>query len=162
MNADDFRTLYAYNTWANGRVLEACRAPDPSTFSRPASGSFGSIKETLSHIAWAEWLWLERWQHRSPKKASLPEASDLPSIERIMGETARGQQSFVAQLSDERLSERISYLNIKDERWEYTLGQMLQHVVNHSTYHRGQVVTLLRQAGANGVSTDYLLYFDEQ
>ena len=162
MNADDFRTLYAYNTWANRRVLEACRALDPSTFSRPTSGSFGSIKETLSHIAWAEWLWLERWQHRSPKKASLPEASDLPSIERIMGETARGQQSFVAQLSDERLSERISYLNIKDERWEYTLGQMLQHVVNHSTYHRGQVVTLLRQAGANGVSTDYLLYLDEQ
>ena len=162
MNADDFRTLYAYNTWANRRVLEACRALDPSTFSRLSSGSFGSIKETLAHIAWAEWLWLERWQHRSPKKASLPEASDLPSIERIMGETARGQQSFVAQLSDERLSERISYLNIKDERWEYTLGQMLQHVVNHSTYHRGQVVTLLRQAGANAVSTDYLLYFDEQ
>ena len=88
VNADDFRTLYAYNTWANRRVLEACRALDPSTFSRPTSGSFGSIKETLSHIAWAEWLWLERWQHRSPKKASLPEASDLPSIERIMGETA--------------------------------------------------------------------------
>lgn len=162
MNAKDFRTLFAYNTWANRRIVDACRALDPAKLGRSSGGSFGSIKDTLAHIAWAEWLWLERWQHRSPKQAALPDASDLSAIERVIDDVARGQQSFVAEISDDRLSERISYINIKGERWEYTLGQMLQHVVNHSTYHRGQIVTLLRQAGANGVSTDYLLYFDEQ
>jgi len=162
MTADDVRTLYAYNEWANRRVVDACRALDPAAFSRASGGSFDSIKDTLAHIAWAEWLWLERWQHRSPKKASLPDATDFASIARVMEETARGQQSFVAKLADDALPERIPYVNIKGERWEYTLAQMLHHVVNHSTYHRGQIVTLLRQAGAKGISTDYLLYFDEQ
>ena len=161
MNAEDFRTLYAYNDWANRRIVDACRALDEPAFTRGCGGSFGSIKDTLAHIAWAEWLWLERWQHRSPKQAALPDASDLAAIERVMNEVARGQRSFVEGVRDEDLSERISYVNIKGETWEYTLSQMLQHTVNHSTYHRGQIVTLLRQAGAHGVSTDYLLYFDE-
>ena len=161
MNAEDFRTLYAYNDWANRRIVDACRALDSTAFARASGGSFGSIKDTLAHIAWAEWLWLERWQHRSPRQSALPDASSLAAIERVMNEVARGQQSFVERVRDEDLSERISYVNIKGETWEYTLRQMLQHTVNHSTYHRGQIVTLLRQAGANGVSTDYLLYFDE-
>jgi uncharacterized damage-inducible protein DinB len=161
VNADDARTLYAYNRWANRRIVEACRALDDAALGRPTGGSFGSIHDTLAHIAWAEWLWLERWQHRSPKKSSLPGASTLAAIERLIGDVARGQQSFVAELTDDRLDERISYQNIKGETWEYTLAQMLQHTVNHSTYHRGQIVTLLRQAGANGVSTDYLLWIDE-
>jgi len=161
LNTEDFRTLYAYNDWANRRIIDACRALDEPVFTRGYGRSFGSIKDTLAHIAWAEWLWLERWQHRSPKQAALPDASSLAAIERVMKEVARGQHSFVERVRDEDLRERISYVNIKGETWEYTLSQMLQHTVNHSTYHRGQIVTLLRQAGANGVSTDYLLYFDE-
>lgn len=162
MNVDEVRKLYAYNQWANRRIVGACRAIDATAFSRAAGGSFGSIKDTLAHIAWAEWLWLERWQHRSPKKASLPEANDLEAIARVLDDVARGQLAFVDQLADDRLEERIAYTNIKGEEWEYTLAEMLQHTVNHSTYHRGQIVTLLRQAGANGVSTDFLLYIDEQ
>lgn len=161
MNVDEVRRLCEYNQWANRRIVEACRAIDPAAFRRETGGSFGSIKDTLAHIAWAEWLWLERWQHRSPKKASLPEANDLPAIARVLDDVASGQLAFVDPLTDDRLEERIAYTNIKGEQWEYTLAEMLQHTVNHSTYHRGQIVTLLRQAGANGVSTDFLLYIDE-
>ena len=162
MNVSEVRKLYEYNRWANRRVVDACGAIDSSAFTRSSGGSFGSIRETLAHIAWAEWLWLERWQHRSPKQAALPDASDLEAIARAIEDVARGQQSFIEQISDDRLSERIAYINIKGERWEYTLAEMLQHVVNHSTYHRGQIVTLLRQVGATAVSsTDFLLYIDE-
>ena len=161
MKSEDVRTLYVYNRWANQRIVDACRPLDPKAFERSMGGSFGSIKDTLAHIAWAEWLWLERWQHRSPKQASLPDASNLTAIARVFHDVASSQQAFIDELSDDRLGERIAYDNIKGERWEYTLGQMMQHVVNHSTYHRGQIVTLLRQIGANAVSTDFLLYFDE-
>ena len=161
MNVAEVRELYEYNQWANRRIVDACRSVDATAFSRESGGSFGSIKDTLAHIAWAEWLWLERWQHRSPKKASLPEANDLPAIARVIDDVARGQLAFVDQLTDDRLDERIAYQNIKGETWEYSLEQMLQHVVNHSTYHRGQIVTLLRQAGAAATSTDFLLWFDE-
>ena len=161
MTVAEVRKMYEFNAWANRRIVAACRAIDSTAFERQSGGSFNSIKDTLAHIAWAEWLWLERFQHRSPKKASLPEASDLASIARVLDDVARGQQSFIDELSADRLEERIAYINIKGEQWEYTLAEMLQHTVNHSTYHRGQIVTLLRQAGANGVSTDFLLYIDE-
>jgi uncharacterized damage-inducible protein DinB len=162
VNVDDFRTLYAFNRWANRRTVDSCRALDEKKFEASCGGSFGAMRDTLAHIAWAEWLWLERWQHRSPKVASLPDASTLEKIERVIDDVARGQQSFIEKLADDRLKERIAYENIKGETWEYALGQMLQHTVNHSTYHRGQIVTLLRQAGAAASSTDYLLWFDEK
>ncbi|PYQ50925.1 MAG: damage-inducible protein DinB, partial [Acidobacteria bacterium] len=66
------------------------------------------------------------------------------------------------RLTDDMLGRRIAYQNLANQTWEYSLGQMMQHLMNHSTYHRGQIVTMLRQLGAKGVSTDYLLYFDEQ
>lgn len=161
MNVADFQTLYAFNRWANRRTMDSCRAAGATKFEAASAGSFGSMRDTLAHIAWAEWLWLERWQRRSPKVSSLPDASTLEKIERVIEDVARGQQSFLEKLAADRLQERIAYQNIKGETWEYTLGQMLQHTVNHSTYHRGQIVTLLRQAGAAASSTDYLLWFDE-
>jgi len=78
-----------------------------------------------------------------------------------LNDVDRRRQEFIHDLTDDRLDVRIGYENIKGEHWEYPLGHMLQHVVNHSTYHRGQVITMLRQLGANAVSTDFLLYFDE-
>ncbi len=56
--------------------------------------------------------------------------------------------------------QRLGYVNTRGERWEYTLAQMMQHVVIHSAYHRGQVVTLLRQLGAAAPTTDYLVFVD--
>ncbi|HYV42997.1 MAG TPA: DinB family protein [Thermoanaerobaculia bacterium] len=53
-----------------------------------------------------------------------------------------------------------SYVNVKGETWPYPLHEMLVHVVNHSTYHRGQVATMLRQLGKTPLSTDYLVLLD--
>jgi uncharacterized damage-inducible protein DinB len=162
MNTSDVRTLYTYNQWANHRILDACRPLDPTALTRNLGNSFGSIRDTLAHIMWAEWLWLERWQHRSPKNRSFPEAlPDIAAIERRWEEIDSGQQKFLEGLNDHLLDERIAYENFRDERWEYSLAQMMQHLMNHSTYHRGQIVTLLRQLGSKAISTDYLLYFDE-
>lgn len=62
----------------------------------------------------------------------------------------------------ERLTvRRIAYVNTKGERWEYPLGRLMQHVVNHSTYHRGQVTTLLRQLGVKPLATDLLVFHDQ-
>ncbi len=162
MTTDDVRTLYAYNQWANHRILEASRPLDSAALARNLGNSFGSLRNTLVHILWAEWIWLERWQRRSPKQVFSPETfPDIDTIERRWREIERGQESFVAELTDEKLKERIAYENIKGERWDYSLGQMMQHVVNHSTYHRGQVITSLRQLGGNPPSTDFLLYLDK-
>jgi len=65
---------------------------------------------------------------------------------------------FLADLTEERLEQPVVYRNLKGEEYRQRLGVLLQHLVNHSTYHRGQVATLLRQVGAVLPVTDYVVY----
>ena len=162
MNVDDIRTLYAYNRWANRRLLAAVRLLQPMEFIRDLSTSFGSIRGTLVHIVWGEWLWVRRWLGESPTQVfDLEKFPAVDSLESTWDEVERDQRNFIAGLSDERLIGRVSYENFQGDRWEYSLGHMMQHLVNHSSYHRGQVVTLLRQLGHNPPTTDFLVYLDE-
>ncbi len=163
MTAEDIKNLYEYNRWANHRITSACRPLDSDAFTRNLGNSFGSIRDTLVHTQWAEWIWLERWQGRSPKQpAVFNDFRDVDAIEKRWNAIESEQQAFIAGITDASLVERISYENLSNQRWEYSLAQMMQHVANHSTYHRGQVVTMLRQLGAKAVSTDLLLYYDEK
>lgn len=162
MNTKDIRTLYTFNSWANQRLTVVAGLLDPDEFTRDLKTSYGSVKGTLVHILWGEWIWLQRWRGESPKRIFLPEEfADLPAIETQWNSLQRDQHAFIADLTDERLADAISYENLRGERWEYSLGHMMQHIVNHSSYHRGQVVTLLRQLGKTPPSTDFLLFFDE-
>jgi len=162
MTTDEIKALYAYNRWANHRIIAASRPLDNEAFTRNLGNSFGSIRDTLVHTLWAEWIWLERWQGHSPKQpAVFNDYPNLDAIENRWSEVEKGQQTFIAGITDAALPRRIAYDNLSNQRWEYSLGHMMQHLANHSTYHRGQVVTMLRQLGAKAVSTDLLLYLDE-
>jgi uncharacterized damage-inducible protein DinB len=68
---------------------------------------------------------------------------------------------FINSLAEDALTTKITYVNVKGETWTHALWQMLRHLVNHSTYHRGQVATMLRQLGAEPAATDFLLFFDK-
>ena len=163
MNVKEVQFLYEYNRWANARMLASVAALTAEQFTRNLSNSFASVRDTLVHILGAEWIWLERWRGVSPP-ALLP-AADFPELESIKArwaEVERERSTFLDQLNEEALARRMAYLNLKRERWEYTLAHMLQHVVNHSTYHRGQIATMLRQLGHAPASTDLLLYMDMQ
>ncbi len=75
MNADDIRTLFEYNSWANHRALESCAALSNEQFTRDLGSSFKSVRDTLVHICGAEWLWLERFHGRS--HSTLPSCLGL-------------------------------------------------------------------------------------
>lgn len=157
------RTLYDDNRWANRRVLAAAGTLDVAQFVEDRGNSFGSVRDTLAHIFGAEWVWLRRWQGNSP--GAYPPAGEFESaapFEERWEDLDRERDAFLASLTEEALDRVVSYDNVQGERWRYPLRSMLQHVANHSTYHRGQVVTLLRQLGARVSSTDLLLYFDER
>lgn len=163
MDLETIRELFGYNRWANARSLEAASKVSPADFTKEVGGSFASLRGTLAHMYGAEWIWLERWRGTSP--ASLPFSLDFPDVETIRTrwrEVEREQREFLDFLDADRLAQVISYVNLKGESFAYPLGRMLQHVVNHSTYHRGQIATLLRQLGATPLSTDLLLYDDER
>src|SRR5262249_43555284 len=78
MTPEEIGLLYDYNAWANHRVLEAASALTAEQFLKPLGSSFSSLRDTLAHIYGAEWIWLERFQGRSP--ATLPEASQFSDV----------------------------------------------------------------------------------
>jgi uncharacterized damage-inducible protein DinB len=153
--------LYAYDRWANGRLMAPASTLSHELLSRDFTPSNHSIWRTLQHILWGEWLWLGRWQERPPVELSPWECSDLESLRGRWAEIEREQIEFLERLNPADLERPISYENPPGTRWTYPLAAMLQHVVNHSTYHRGQLAAMLRQLGTAPLPTDYLVFLDE-
>jgi uncharacterized damage-inducible protein DinB len=161
MNKEDIQFLYEYNRWANACVLDAVSRLSAEAFTRDLASSHPSVRDTLAHILAAEWIWLRRWQGVSPNALFNPaDFSDIGSLRARWAEVEREQADFVESIVEESLATVIAYTNTKGEEWKYPLGQMMQHVVNHSSYHRGQVTTMLRQLGAEAVATDFLVFID--
>ena len=162
MQLDAIRELYDYNHWANQRAISSVTPLTHEMFIRSMGNSFGSVRDTLAHILGAEWIWLERWLGRSPK--ALLSASDFPTVQTLQQRWAavrHDQSEFIQTLVPDRLQEEVSYINTRGERYAYALWRQMVHVVNHSSYHRGQITTLLRQMGAEPMSTDLLDYYDQ-
>jgi len=156
---DEVARLFAYNRWANARAFEGTAALTAEELSRSVGGSFTSVLGTLMHLVGAEWVWLERWHGRSPR--ALP--SDFTSVQDLRGRLTaveEGQTAILSGLTPERLAAKITYVNFAGQTFVYALGEAMVHLVNHGTYHRGQVATLLRQLGKKPLSSDYLLYLD--
>jgi len=162
MTLDEVRTLFSYNQWANHRLVARCRALSSPAFARSLGTSHGSLRGTLVHTLWAEWVWLQRWLGTSPRQVfTEDEFPDPPAIEARWAVVERDRQHLLDGLTEAQLLAAVSYENLQGQRREYRLVQMMQHVVNHSSYHRGQLVTLLRQLGETPPPTDFLDYFDE-
>ena len=163
-SADEIRDLFAYDRWANRRLLDAVSRLTPEQFTRDLGSSYPSVQATLAHLLAANWVWLERWQGRSP--GGLPDAGwAVGTFEAMLdkwAEVEAGQRTFVESLTDEALEAGLSYRNTKGEPFEQPLWQTLRHAVNHASYHRGQVVTMLRQLGTEAVSTDLVLFYREE
>lgn len=111
---------------------------------------------------WGEWLWLQRWKGISPQTRFQPlEFSRAEVLNARWQQVAAEQRAFVDSVTPERLTSAVRYVNLEGQTWEYPLWRQLYHMVNHSTYHRGQVATLLRQLGAAAAPTDFLVFHDE-
>jgi uncharacterized damage-inducible protein DinB len=161
MNKHDVTYLNEYNQWANARMLDVASKLSPEQFMADLRSSHRSVRDTLAHTLAAEWIWLERWKGTSPK--ALLTAADFPTVESLRARWAQLENDyteFFSGLTDESLGKVIAYTNTKGEQWQYPLGSMIQHLMNHSTYHRGQVTTMLRQLGAEVTPVDLLVFMD--
>lgn len=163
MTPEEMRLLYDYNAWANHRSLEAASRLSTEQFVKPMGSSFGSVRDTLAHVCGAEWLWLERFQGRSP--ASLPDVAECGDVASLQGKWAGQEErlvAFVGKLTQEDLNREMEYKTMKFGMYKNPLWQSMQHVVNHGTYHRGQVTTMLRQLGAQPILTDLMHFYRER
>jgi uncharacterized damage-inducible protein DinB len=159
MTVDDVRALFAYDEWANARFFKAAAGLGPEQWTRRLTSSFSSLQETLAHIVMAEWVWLRRWKGESPTaRPSWASEADVAQLREALSAIERERAEFVAGLTDARLEGLTSYRTLKGEEQRGRLSGLCQHVVNHSTYHRGQAATLLRQVGATVPSTDLVVF----
>jgi uncharacterized damage-inducible protein DinB len=161
MNTHDVVYLNEYNKWANARMLELASKLTSEQFAADLRSSHRSVRDTLAHTLAAEWIWLERWKGTSPE--ALLTASAFPTIESLRERWTEVEQDyteFLSGLSEDALEKVIAYTNTRGEQWKYPLGSMIQHLMNHSTYHRGQVTTMLRQLGAEVRPVDLLVFMD--
>lgn len=163
MTPDEVRTLFDYNSWANQRALSAAEKLSAEQFTRPMGSSFSSVRDTLAHICGAEWIWLERFQGRSP--SALPQSGEFQDVSNLREHWREQDErllSFARALTQAYLDRELEYKALKFGVYRNPLWQSMLHVVNHGTYHRGQVTTLLRQLGAEPLLTDLMHFYRER
>jgi uncharacterized damage-inducible protein DinB len=121
--------------------------------------SHGGIHGTLAHIVGAEKGWLARWQGKSENgTAAISQMQSLAEIRALWENVCDEMSRFLATLDDGKLQEMLS-TTARTGNYTTSYWQMIQHVVDHSSYHRGQIVTMLRQLGVTPPSTGLIRFY---
>jgi len=170
MAKDDIQLLFEYDRWANRRVLQAVSALSIEQFTRDLGGGFHSVRNTLVHILGGEWGWLTYWKESSPGSAFLTDLwtrhdslfnpiafPDVATVQRKWAEVEKEQAVFLDTVTNEFLEHKLPVRTT-----QISLARLMQHLANHSTYHRGQLALMLRLLDAQPLATDFHLFLLER
>jgi uncharacterized damage-inducible protein DinB len=153
MTKEEARTHLRYSGWASRRLLDAAFALDNEMLHREMSVSHRSVFNTLAHIYFGDRVWLERVV-ASPIPAQDPLETAWPKIIERWLEWANAP-------GDSDLERIVVYKDTRGNDHHTPLWQIVLHVVNHATLHRGQVMAMLRQLGIAPPPTDLIFYYRE-
>lgn len=157
--ADDLVSLYAYNSWANARVLETLRALSEADYVKEQGGGWPSLRATFVHLAGATDAWAERLSGRDATRLGTIE--ELPGLEdaaRVLLAAEEKHARLLPAFTPERLAGPFTWKNLKGERKTAPFWVVVKHVVNHQTYHRGQISAMVRRLGHTPKSTDMVVW----
>ncbi len=133
----------AYNLWANTRLVENIRSVPADTYANLPLAPFGSMHETLRHLVGAETIWLDRVRGTSP--ADFMGITDGRSTDELLEMLLAASRSWVElSTAPTGLPAEVTYATTKGDPFTQSVADLVLHVVNHSTYHRGQIMSLLR------------------
>ena len=173
MDADYFRMLFAYNDWANARVLAATEGvADAGYFAEQPGLSFRSLHATLVHVLAAEAVWLGRWRGEpltglmaDARRTDLIATQEIRSfdevIERWRSITA-DLREFAASLTDETVGADLRYVMTDGREFSQPLGYQMAHVVNHGTQFRAEAAVGLTALGRSPGDLDLMVYLRER
>jgi uncharacterized damage-inducible protein DinB len=164
VNLNEVRVLVDYHYWARDRVLASVEGLTPEQYTRDLGNSFPSVRDTLVHVYSADWVWYSRWQGHSPRTPiAFDTFADVPALRRAWTELEAQYRSLLDGLGPEGLDRVLSYTLMNGQQSTGIFWQMLQHVVNHASYHRGQVTTMVRQLkGTPPQSMDLIAFYRER
>jgi len=164
MTFDVLQTTVDYHYWARDRLFVAVDTLTDEQLRRPLGNSFSSIFDTMAHLCGADWIWRSRWEGESPMALPKPETyGDLDAIRAAWMDEEQRIRAIVSRLGPEGILRPIDYTGWDGRRQAQPFWQMLQHLVNHGSYHRGQVTTMLRQMGVQPAkSMDLIAFYRER
>jgi len=154
MSPADLQRHIRYSNWASRLLVEAIRTLPPGELERPTGISHHSILGTMTHLHFADWIWYTRVAEPIDQPAAT-----LDVLERDWPGLQQRWQRFVDALSDGDLARTIPYRSIRGYDGVATVEQIVLHLVNHGTLHRGQVMGMIRQLGITPPGTDLMHYY---
>ena len=162
MTLKEITLLHAYSSWASNRIFDAVAALPADQYMQDMKSSHGGIHGTLTHMVAAEKIWLSRWVGKPDARLmgtdAAPSLSDVKAVwEKVGYETAL----FLGTMTDKKLQETFPMTTSKGETFNHVYWQAIQHVVDHSSYHRGQIVTMMRQLGVKPPGTGLIGFYRE-
>lgn len=149
--------LFNHNYWARDRQLQTCQKLTEEQFCRPMGSSFTSIRDTLVHLMAVEWIWLERWRGQGP--TTLWDPASFPTLTSIQSRWVveeKAMREYLSELDDNVIQQSLTIVSTRGQSWTFPLWRMMMHLLNHQSYHRGQITTLLRQMDVVPPKVDFL------
>jgi len=152
--------LFEFDSWAADRTIESVSSVPEQRYLEDLKSSHGGIHGTLVHIYRSSMVWLHRWKGSSPfKPVTVNEIPSLETLKNLWKAYHADLNGYLGTLNESRLNGFLSYSDLKGNPQSELLFQQMQHLVNHASYHRGQIVTMLRQIGSKPIGTDLIMFY---
>jgi uncharacterized damage-inducible protein DinB len=155
---DILRLQVDYMIWASARILDAAALLTSEELVRDFGTAHRNVHGTLAHIFSADRIWLSRIRGESPGARVEPGALDLPALRESWSSLHREWREWAAAIGAEEASAALSYQDLRGRPWQTPLWQVVMHVVNHGTHHRGQIAGFLRAMGHVPPPLDLIVY----
>jgi uncharacterized damage-inducible protein DinB len=155
---ENIKTLFEYHNWATNRMLNYIEALCPEWFNKEVDSVFSSIRETMEHMYTVDKLWFDRLQGRMGVNNNV---SFINSSEAVV-EFNKLHILMLRFVKESNLKHTVYYKNSLGDAFENSVQDIYYHLVNHGTYHRGNITAMIRTMGSNSISTDFIFYLREK
>jgi uncharacterized damage-inducible protein DinB len=162
VSAEVLRSQIDYTAWANLRLLDAAAKLSPEELTRDFQTADGSVVDTLAHVFAADRIWLTRITGGLPHPFISDEDCELPALQTAWPPLMERWKTWAAALTDEQVNSQFSYADLKGNPWTQSVWQVVLHVVNHGTHHRGQIAGFVRSMGHTPPTLDLIYYYRQQ
>jgi len=159
VSAEVLRSHLAYTTWASRMLVEAARDLSGEELTRDFGTADKSVLGSLAHIYAADRVWLARFKGEAPHTFITDADHEMAVLENDWPALHRRWESWAAGLTDDAAQAELSYTDLSGHPWRQPVWQLVMHVVNHGTHHRGQVAGFLRSMGHAPPKLDLVNYY---
>jgi uncharacterized damage-inducible protein DinB len=157
----DWQSMFNYHKWATQKLLDHIDSKDDLLFHQEAKNSFKSISETYSHVLSVDYLWYKRLTGIEKPEWLEFDVTSVSTTKEAFAKLHEEMEQFFQTLTPDDWTVKLNFTNLKGDPFSNRREEMLFTFINHSSYHRGQVTSFLRQFDLEGIAIDYIYYSKE-